>query len=791
TAHSVTAPVTEEIKVEKKVINVTADDTTSVYGAKAEISFKYKLEDFENEENPSSPSFTDGLTEPIVQCEIDEKSEADEYTVTVSGAEATNYAFEYHNGTHTITPRPLTVTRITGGVPPLTSDIIYTQPGEEHELEAWADNSRMEVSNAVNDDDIKIIYKAGYDSVTPVESTEVKVLEAKLEEGYGRNKNYTLESVVQTAAGGRIYDKEITAVEITEQPKLKYTYGEKLDLSGGKVKITYDSGLVEEDLTFAELTNHRITLTYTGTEEEPVNGEVLTVPKHNTKTITLTPATAHSVTAPVTEEIKVEKKLLTYGKCIVNPIVYDGITTLTTGTIVFIGAENNDTINASGVFNFEDYLAGENKTVYITDIKLDAQSEQNYKLAENNTTATGVIKKETIEKEVVESQLSESKIILSEDNVITIVPPEMTQEQLDGGAEYEYSIDGGNTWDKSNIFDNLELGRDCNICIRFAETSNYNQSVATIPVPIKTYRTKVTLIVYKDDTQLTMFFTNTESVKNEKELKALIGDVGVTYYQCYLDKEAKTQLKYPLDLNGDVVIYTTLKNNSKKGGSDAASTPTPASTLTPVATSTPNPTFTPTPDVPTEKPEKKHEPYMSGYDGMILPDAYMTRAEAATIMVNINGDTGLEYENVFPDVNEEFWYARFISQASERGLISGFEDGTFRPEEIVTREQFASMVARMMNFTPVEAEPFADVPVDRWSAGYINVVYQKGIVSGYDDGTFRPENPITRAEAVCMINKATERVADRNMLNKIKCPFTDLPKAHWAYYEMMEASCEY
>ena len=85
---------------------------------------------------------------------------------------------------------------------------------------------------------------------------------------------------------------------------------------------------------------------------------------------------------------------------------------------------------------------------------------------------------------------------------------------------------------------------------------------------------------------------------------------------------------------------------------------------------------------------------MSGYDGKINPDGYMTRAEAATIMVNLSGGLEKESINIFKDVADGTWYKNYIAAASEKGYISGFEDGTFKPEEPVTREQFVAMILR-------------------------------------------------------------------------------------------------
>ena len=803
TVHEITPASTSPIKVNKKTMNVYADEVTSVYGDAPILTFTYDKDDFENGETDKSADFTNGLTAPDIQCldgevPVSAKSDVGEYTVTLSGGVSNNYEFVCHENTLTITKRPITISNITGGIPELTSDIIFANPGEIHKLDATADNSQLECSNVANNDDIRIKYKAVYLSEESNSSCDVGIEYVSMDDDYGKSYNYEIDTENSTASvqnGGVIHDKEITAVEVVEQPKLEYTYGDTLDLSGGSVKITYDSGFVEENLTFDELSNHRITITYEGTSDTAASGDVLTVPYHNGKKLILTPRTVHEVTPAVTNAVSVQKRVLEYGDCIVNPIVYDGSTTETTGTIIFTNPQNGDNVTATGSFAFDDFNAGEDKTVYITDIKLDEEFTANYKLSADKITAVG-----EIEKAQPVPSLTAEDIELSEiTNGITINAPAMTQMQLDGGAEYEYSSDGGITWQKSNIFENLELDNEYSICIRFAETDNFKQSDATTPTKVKTYKNKITLLAKNDEQDvLKIFFTNIESVKDENELKALIGDVEVVYYQLYGDAAGKTKITYPFALDGDMVIYASI-TKPKTGGGGSGGSGTATATLVPTVSPTVSPTDEPAvTTAPTANPEPAAteqpellKPYMSGYEDMIKPDDYMTRAEAATIMVNISGDTEGIYENIFPDVKADTWYVSYIAQANAKGFISGFEDGLFRPEDTVTREQFVSMIVRLIGLEPVSGASFVDVDADRWSAGYINAAVISGIISGYEGGVFDPENPIRRSEAARMTNMATGRILDKTVIDEMICPFVDLPKEHWAYYELMTASCDF
>ena len=129
-----------------------------------------------------------------------------------------------------------------------------------------------------------------------------------------------------------------------------------------------------------------------------------------------------------------------------------------------------------------------------------------------------------------------------------------------------------------------------------------------------------------------------------------------------------------------------------------------------------------------------------------------------------------------------------VAAASEKGYISGFEDGTFKPEEPVTREQFVAMILRYTKTSTEKGETFSDVEINRWSAGFVYTAVKLGIISGYQDGTFKPENPVTRAEVARIVNVATGRIPDKAVIDVMICPYSDLPKSHWAYYELMYAS---
>lgn len=233
--------------------------------------------------------------------------------------------------------------------------------------------------------------------------------------------------------------------------------------------------------------------------------------------------------------------------------------------------------------------------------------------------------------------------------------------------------------------------------------------------------------------------------------------------------------------------YITIdKKSSGKSSNDSATTPTP--TVIP----TKEPDATP---APTETVKPTNKPYMSGYeDGTYRPDNTITRAEVATIlsMLDDNYDENERYESASADVNPDAWYANYVNFASSRGYMSGYEDSTYRPDNTITRAEFASMVSRYIGIDPIDGENrFADIDSVPWCSQQINALSEAGIVSGYEDGLFKPSNYVTRAESASIINRALGKEIPENVLDRIMCPYQDITASHWAYIDTIIASCEF
>ena len=188
-----------------------------------------------------------------------------------------------------------------------------------------------------------------------------------------------------------------------------------------------------------------------------------------------------------------------------------------------------------------------------------------------------------------------------------------------------------------------------------------------------------------------------------------------------------------------------------------------------------------------------HFAYIKGYaDGTVRPNNYITRAQVATIFYRLMTDETREMcfseTNDFSDVAPDYWANKAISTLSNAGIITGFSDGTFRPNAYITRAQFAAIAARFSVVTEDLPNPFIDVPSGYWAEDLIAFAADVGWVNGYADGTFRPNTYITRAAAMKLINNVLERQVDEDGLLKNATQWNDCTPDDWCYYIVMEAT---
>ena len=196
-----------------------------------------------------------------------------------------------------------------------------------------------------------------------------------------------------------------------------------------------------------------------------------------------------------------------------------------------------------------------------------------------------------------------------------------------------------------------------------------------------------------------------------------------------------------------------------------------------------------------DKPElntEDHYAYIVGYeDGSVQPEGDITRAEVATIFFRLLTDESRnEYwsqTNPYSDVSADDWFNNAVSTLTNAGVLDGYEDGTFKPNGNITRAEFATITARFFEATYDGENLFPDIE-GHWAQDYINEAANAGIVNGYEDGTFRPQQYITRAEAVTMVNRTIERHPDADHLLDDMITWPDNPETAWYYEQIQEAT---
>ena len=188
-----------------------------------------------------------------------------------------------------------------------------------------------------------------------------------------------------------------------------------------------------------------------------------------------------------------------------------------------------------------------------------------------------------------------------------------------------------------------------------------------------------------------------------------------------------------------------------------------------------------------------HYAYIQGYsDGTVRPNANITRAQVATIFFRLLDedvrDDNLTTYNTFPDVDEDYWANTAISTMASLGVINGRNSGLFDPDAYITRAEFAAICARFDDSGVDGITTFTDT-VGHWAEDEISRAAALGWIQGYSDGTFRPNQYITRAQAVTMINRVLCRLPeDTDDLLSGMNTWTDCHEDDWFYLAIQEAT---
>ena len=263
----------------------------------------------------------------------------------------------------------------------------------------------------------------------------------------------------------------------------------------------------------------------------------------------------------------------------------------------------------------------------------------------------------------------------------------------------------------------------------------------------------------------------------------------VSGYRTSITKDTKTEVKTDggESIPGNNLSFT-ITNTRKGGGSSGGGTVTIPD------------------DVPTGLDLKNHYGYIIGYPvdyytgkpttdqtkKPVRPEGKITRAEVATIyfrmLTDENRAANWNQVSGFSDVKRSAWYNNAISTLTKAGILKGYEDGTFQPNGYITRAEFATIAIRFFSGVYEGEDLFPDIK-GHWAEDYINNAANKGLVKGYEDGTFGPDRYITRAEAVTLVNRTLNRHPHNDGLHQDMLRWPDnMDTSKWYYADMQEAT---
>ncbi|MCD7947824.1 MAG: S-layer homology domain-containing protein, partial [Oscillospiraceae bacterium] len=190
-------------------------------------------------------------------------------------------------------------------------------------------------------------------------------------------------------------------------------------------------------------------------------------------------------------------------------------------------------------------------------------------------------------------------------------------------------------------------------------------------------------------------------------------------------------------------------------------------------------------------------PYVNGYpNGTFQPEGSLTRAEVAQVMYNLSviglgSDATAVSGAAYSDVTSGAWYYQAVTYLAGTGFVHGYSDGTFRPDTPITRGEFSALIIQYLEVSASGTSTFSDVSADDWTAGYIAAAADRGLMSGYSDGTFRPDASITRAEAVTVFNRLLGRDTSATLFDGSAMPFSDVQSGYWGWADIMTAAVEH
>ena len=228
---------------------------------------------------------------------------------------------------------------------------------------------------------------------------------------------------------------------------------------------------------------------------------------------------------------------------------------------------------------------------------------------------------------------------------------------------------------------------------------------------------------------------------------------------------------------GDVYTFTANFDRSSGGGGGGS-----------------RPTVTIPDNVPTGLNGTDHYAYIIGYgNNDVRPQNNITRAEVATIFFRLLTDetrtANMTKSNGYNDVKDGDWFCCAVSTLSKMGIIKGYEDGSFKPNDPISRAEFAAIAARFDPDGDKTPATFADV-TSHWAKDEISIAANHGWIKGYEDGSFKPDQKITRAETMTLVNRVLNRLPEtKDDLHKdMKTWVDNMDETAWYYLAVQEAT---
>ena len=757
----------------------------------------------------------------------------------LSGNDADNYEIKYAStATGDITKATLTVT-ITS-VPAiiigadkkvdLVKDTDYTQNGEVT-VNGNKETVDLTVHGTYQDNTTEQIGIANVDyTTTPTELT---------------NYNIVLSG---TDTKGTVNKKPVTKIEVTSPTKTTWSHGDNLTLDGMTITVTYNNDNTDTkkyehtggkwyDITGGSNTElpgtpDDVAITWDGTNSA-TDGVIrlddtnkgLTADGNNKTTSVKVTSTVKDTNGKYqsasTGDITLTKKQLTLTANGTYTKVYDGTNTVTLNettpeiTYTVSGVATGDTVAVTATPAFVDENVAKfgdvyQKAINFTNVSISNTDNYEIKADENENNITpimGAITPKTI-------------------NITELTVPSSTN-----GSAGEKTVTKNKNFTTTDILekdkDNVTIGYKATFVT--SATGTVDATVTDAKVDGSTDQMTLNYVVGTvtgakieitssnhgggggggggGGNSLSIKYENADGTagKDVSKIEAPAGSDPVDLIAVFVTKPANPTVIWTsdnesvatVDENGIVkfigegtAIITAQSKTNKTLKDTVTVTVTKA-----VATPTPKPA-NPTPE-PTKEPsiitKTMLNPYIVGYDDNVFgPELPISREEVSAIFARLIANNiymDKEYDTSFPDVGEG-WSKDYIGYLEKFSVVTGYEDGTFRPQNYITRAEMAVMMAKAEGYdisgymsSDELAYPDVDEGYSEWAVKAIKYLTDRGIMEGYPDGTFGPNRPITRAETVATVNRV---LADMTVGNIEVLP-SDMTEAHWAYNDVVFA----